>query len=192
MDSTLGIPGGVTGAVPSGTIVMFHGSTIPTGWSLCDGSNGTPDLRDRFIVGAGHDYSLGATGGSEEVALTTAQMPSHSHSITGGSHSHTISGGGHTHEVDSSKSVTAQMQACRNVPVTSAGSYIFGVTEKTNYSSSGTLDVTINSLALTVSPATPTMTCGNASPSMSVSNSGGGGSHENRPPYYALYFIMKL
>jgi len=43
--------------VPSGIIVMWHGSisTIPEGWALCNGSNGTPDLRDRFIVGASQD-----------------------------------------------------------------------------------------------------------------------------------------
>lgn len=44
-----------TSTLPSGVIVMWSGSSIPSGWALCDGTNGTPDLRDRFIVGAGEE-----------------------------------------------------------------------------------------------------------------------------------------
>ena len=52
--------------VPSGIIVIWSGSvdSIPEGWALCDGTNGTPDLRNRFVVGAGNRYALGAAGGS--------------------------------------------------------------------------------------------------------------------------------
>ena len=77
-------------AIPSGLISMWSGSasTIPTGWLLCDGTNGTPDLRDRFILGAGSTYNVGDTGGSTDVTvsgtvgattLSTNQMPSHTH-----------------------------------------------------------------------------------------------------------------
>jgi len=74
----------VSGGVPAGTIVMWSGSiaNIPNGWALCDGTNGTPDLRDRFVVGAGNSYSVGETGGAISVTLTIDQMPSHSHSGT--------------------------------------------------------------------------------------------------------------
>lgn len=53
---------------PAGTIVMWSGPTnkIPRGWTVCDGKNGTPDLRDRFIVGAGGQYEAGETGGVDE------------------------------------------------------------------------------------------------------------------------------
>ena len=68
--------------VPTGTIVMWSGTTIPDGWALCNGSNGTPDLRDRFVVGAGSSYSLKATGGAATVTLTLSQIPSHSHSFS--------------------------------------------------------------------------------------------------------------
>lgn len=52
-------------AVPSGAIIMWSGATnaIPTGWVLCNGENNTPDLRNRFVIGAGDAYSVGETGG---------------------------------------------------------------------------------------------------------------------------------
>ena len=71
------------GAIPVGGILIWHDTTsIPDGWALCDGQNGTPDLRARFVVGAGGSYGVGAKGGSEEVTLTTDHLPSHSHTYT--------------------------------------------------------------------------------------------------------------
>lgn len=73
--------------VPSGVIVMWSGSiaTIPTGWLICDGTSGTPNLRDRFVVGAGSTYAVAATGGSAD-AITV----SHTHTAT-------VTDPGHTH-----------------------------------------------------------------------------------------------
>ena len=69
------------GTIPLGGIIMWNGSVAPTGWALCDGQNGTPDLRDRFIVGAtsgGDDVypgvGVGQTGGSADAIVV-----SHSH-----------------------------------------------------------------------------------------------------------------
>ena len=69
--------------VPSGSILLWRGSvpTIPYGWALCDGNNGTPDLRDRFIVGAGGTYSPGNTGGENSVILTVDQLAAHNHKL---------------------------------------------------------------------------------------------------------------
>lgn len=69
-------------SLPAGLISMWSGTIaeIPSGWNLCDGSNNTPDLTDRFIVGAGNEYSVNDTGGEKEVQLTIEEMPSHSHS----------------------------------------------------------------------------------------------------------------
>jgi len=75
----------INSVIPSGVILLWSGSTsnIPTGWVLCDGQNSTPDLRDRFVVGAGSTYSVDATGGATSVTLTTSHMPQHSHTFSG-------------------------------------------------------------------------------------------------------------
>lgn len=72
---------GSSGGVPSGFIGMWSGTEVPDGWFLCDGQNGTPDLRDRFVLGAGTKYTAGSTGGEEEVTLTVGQIPSHYHTF---------------------------------------------------------------------------------------------------------------
>lgn len=81
-------PRGATGpagpGLSAGIIVMWSGVTnnIPSGWVLCNGSNGTPDLQDRFVVGAGNTYDVGAAGGEATHTLTVAEMPAHSHTYT--------------------------------------------------------------------------------------------------------------
>jgi len=72
--------------IPTGVIVMWSGSiaSIPSGWLICDGSNNTPDLRNRFIVGAGSTYSVAGTGGSADAIVV-----SHTHTITDPGHNHT-------------------------------------------------------------------------------------------------------
>lgn len=144
----------------SGMILMWSGAItdIPTGWVLCDGNNGTPDLRDKFIVGAGSGYIVGASGGSNAVTLTSSQIPSHSHTASievSGNHRHTV----------------------EDVPVlqrdgTNGAWRITGVENSpknyyTTYAGEHTHNITIN-------------------------NYGSGMSHENRPPYYALAYIMKI
>jgi microcystin-dependent protein len=90
------------GTIPVGGIIMWSGSTVPTGWALCDGttSNGqqTPDLRGRFIVGSGAgsgltSRSIGNTGGTETHTLATGNLPAHNHTFdvntgSAGSHFH--------------------------------------------------------------------------------------------------------
>ena len=75
--------------IPAGGIIMWSGNAaeVPEGWALCDGQNGTPDLRDRFVVGAGSTYSSGQTGGSKTKDLShTHTGPSHTHSIPNHKH----------------------------------------------------------------------------------------------------------
>jgi hypothetical protein len=88
------------GFIPSGGIILWSGSvaSVPSGWFLCNGSNGTPDLRNRFVVGAGDTYAVGATGGADSVTLDASQMPAHTHTFSGstnttGAHTHTVPNG---------------------------------------------------------------------------------------------------
>ena len=93
---------GSSTSIPPGGIILWYGASnaIPAGFVLCDGNNGTPDLRDKFVVGAGNNYAVGATGGSANATLVE-----HSHNVSGstsdnGSHSHgggTNNTGSHTH-----------------------------------------------------------------------------------------------
>lgn len=77
-------------ALPSGVIVIWSGSSsaIPAGWYLCNGANGTPDLRNRFVVGAGSTYSVGNTGGSADAVVVSH---THTATVTDPGHSHTPS-----------------------------------------------------------------------------------------------------
>ena len=77
----------VSAGIPSGGIIIWSGASnaIPSGWYLCNGSNGTPDLRNRFVVGAGSTYAVGNTGGSKDAIVV-----SHTHSVSDPGHSHTV------------------------------------------------------------------------------------------------------
>ena len=80
------------GPVPVGGIIMWSGATnaIPAGWRLCDGNSGTPNLTDKFIVGAGNTYNPGAAGGSKDAVLI---QHNHGGTISGGSHRHAFEDG---------------------------------------------------------------------------------------------------
>jgi len=111
----------------TGMILLWSGSiaSVPSGWALCDGTNGTPNLRDRFIIGAGSTYAVNATGGSATATLATTNLPSHTHSISASGttglqsngHTHTFSGttsgqsADHTHSgTTSNKSLTGSFK----------------------------------------------------------------------------------
>jgi microcystin-dependent protein len=70
-----------TYGIPQGGIIIWSGASnnIPSGWVLCDGNNSTPDLRNRFVLGAGNSYSVGAQGGATTHTLTVDEIPAHTH-----------------------------------------------------------------------------------------------------------------
>jgi len=162
-------------AFVTGMIMLWSGSTgtIPSGWALCNGSSGTPDLRDRFVVGAGSTYAVNATGGSKDAVVV-----SHSHTLSGT----TGAGGSHSHKV------------LANVGVTDTGA--FGSSDQVARNSVGGLGNQDYTLCKTTTGATVgnTSTIGTHTHSLSGSTSsvGSSGTNANLPPYYALAYIMKL
>ena len=167
----------VQAAVPSGVITMWYGSiaSIPSGWYLCNGLNGTPDLRDRFIVGAGSSYAVGATGGNANAVLVSHNHVSTS-SFTGtplGTHTHTATDSGHTH----SYSLPTQ-----SFPQSGSNTPSLYPSYTTTSTSTGFANISVSS----ASAGTPAGTI-----STSISIEGVSGIGANLPPYYALAYIMK-
>jgi hypothetical protein len=98
LDNIYGIPQSSSGggtSIPTGCIIIWSGAvgSVPIGFLLCDGTNGTPDLRNSFVLGAGNSYTVGQTGGS-----TDAIVVSHTHTatsvVTDPGHFHTTANGG--------------------------------------------------------------------------------------------------
>ena len=86
----------VTGSfnyLPKGTIVAYNQTSAPAGWTLCDGQNGAPDLKGKFIFGNGGSRGMNSTGGVETVALDINQMPHHNHDAS-------VSDPGHFHNLE--------------------------------------------------------------------------------------------
>jgi microcystin-dependent protein len=159
-DEGLVVPGNLDIKAWKGMIVAFNGSSIPEGWALCNGKNGTPDLRDRFIVGSGKKYNIGKKGGANVVKLNRHQMPKHNHGCSIGNN------GIHNHEQDGG-------QVERRYGREGRGTDWFGKAHKQAK----------NKL---------TRNAGNHKHSCKIHDNGGNKAHENRPPYYALAWIMKL
>ena len=103
-----------TATVPTGCILIWSGSvgSIPSGFNLCDGTNGTPDLRNSFVLGAGNLYAIGQTGGS-----TDAIVVSHNHPATS-----TVNDPGHFHAANSGLPGIGTSAAGANTIQQSAGS----------------------------------------------------------------------
>lgn len=157
--------------VPCGVIVMWSGSasSIPSGWYLCDGNNGTPDLTDRFIVGAGGEYSPGDTGGSKEVTLDSSQsaLPQHRHFVD------QVSG-----TTDGSR---AKLSTATSNSNSSSDDGRVRIRANNNLTSSDTRQQNDHTHTFTV-PSHWTVNTEIEEADFP---------HENRPPYFALCFIMK-
>lgn len=166
---------GVSSFVPTGIIVMWSGtvSNVPSGWALCDGNNGTPDLRDRFVVAAGSSYSVDDTGGSDTVRLDTEHIPDHSHAFS------LFNQGAHVHGVRT-----------RNVTQDSADQEVYAP------ESAGSQDADGVGFLESGDTGADSTSTGEHDHSGSTDSDGGGGvsptEHENRPAFYALAFIMRL
>ena len=182
-------PTGPSTAIPSGVIVMWSGTiaTIPTGFALCDGLNGTPDLTSRFIVSVPNaSTNPGATGGTDSNVLTVSQLPAHNHTGSGttsteGNHAHsgtTASAGAHTHTMPGYH----LSQPGNQIPWYNWSNGVFANNTNTT-SSSG---------AHTHTFSTNTTGNHNHTFNFTTNNTGSGTAIENRPAYFQLAFIMKL
>lgn len=195
-------------SLPTGCIVLWSGSlgSIPGGWALCNGANGTPDLRDRFVLGAGGTSgNATATGGSRNrslntalggahtpagtaspVALTLAQLPAHDHDITDAGHTHPVTDPGHLH------------QSAAAIRLPSGGN------DFNTYFLGGANNVPTKT-------ATTGLTIASASSGISIANAGDGETHSHplslsavpghqhsipdfdvMPPYIILGYIMRV
>lgn len=189
-------------SIPVGGIIMWSGTTgtsLPSNWKLCDGStyNGikTPDLRGRFVLSSGQGTVAGMTnrtidsiGGAETVALTTAQMPAHSHGVsarigdaagnaTDGGHTHGIIDPGHYHPIHHGQDQN-YLDGTGGITAKKMSQYRYGgsviETAYTNISINNTNSNHIHTVTV------------------SESSRGSGDSHENMPPFYVLAFIMRI
>ena len=114
--------------VPVGGIIMWSGSIAEaealTNWRICDGANGTPDLRDKFVMGVGSSSNAstatkGEQAGNNTIQLSEAQMPSHNHDITDPGHGHGVTDPGHFHfEFRSGNAGANQNQGSSNASTT--------------------------------------------------------------------------
>lgn len=121
-------------AVPSGGIIMWSGATsaIPAGFALCNGTNGTPDLRDRFVIGAGNTYAVNSTGGTADAIVvshthsTSVSDPGHTHNLKWDSNSGTavsgIGGGSNGSYVRTEPGAIVAASTGISVGITSTGS----------------------------------------------------------------------
>lgn len=170
------IPNIISGSfVPIGGIVMFSGNplTLPSNWKVCDGVfPGTPDLTNKFIIGAG-TFASGTSGGSATIG--TSNLPAHNHGVTDPGHNHAITDLGHTHNVvltgmfnngDNGSAIVYAGQSLGG----SAGNRA----SDPNAAQNNTTGISIN-LSTT---------------GITTNNTGGGMAYY--PPYYALAYIIRV
>lgn len=141
---------GTFNIIPKGSVVAWTKDTIPKGWTLCDGTNGTPDLRGRFIIGSGQgnkltNRNLGDSGGEETHLLQSNEIPSHGHNMT------VFNGFTLLHKID------LDNPNCANILLDGNNPY----------------DTTTNPLDAAQNGFTTD-------------------AHNNMPPFFILYYIMKL
>lgn len=160
--------------LPVGSVVMYSGSVsgnypiingvVNTNWHICNGSNGTPDLTNKFIVGSGSSYSLNDTGGQSSSTHTHSFNPS-SKSTTSKSHSHTYGSG----------SGEGRIAECIDFIWPFTGVLHSRGAAKKNHSHTST-DPKSHSHSTNLPSKTST----------------GPSNTENRPPFYSLYYMIKI
>ena len=164
--------------VPLAGIIMWSGSIAEaealTNWRICDGANGKPNLRDKFVMGVGSSVNTstatqGETGGANSYTLALNQMPQHKHDVSDSGHSHTITDPGHAHTWSRQD---AQINAFyRPWPANN--------------------NDCVESVVNTSNETTGITGTNNGNANISESLKGGNTAIDNRPDYFALCYIMR-
>jgi hypothetical protein len=154
-----------SGVVPIGGIIMYKGAIadLPSGWSFCNGSNGTPDLRDKFIIGAFADS--GGQANTNVTGSTTKNGGSANLVVPSHTHNPTVTDPGHFHNTRGTRQVQAGSD--NSGPFVTESSWGTGSSQYATQSVSTGVNVTISTTGVSATNA-------------------------NLPPYYALAFIMRI
>lgn len=195
------------GIVPVGGIIIWSGTSdqLPSNWKICDGSNGTPDLRGRFVIGTSANYNKDAKGGSSTVTLSVNHMPAHTHSVAldgGGKHKHngttdkagshnhggtTNNDGGHVHKANAwyqfstynhgrSKAIHPHNSIWESTIYSGGSEHKHKFTTGTQAAHTHTFN---------------TAETADHKHTASAGSTGGGGAFNIMPPYYSLAYIMR-
>ena len=164
--------------IPVKGIIMWSGTIVEAealaNWAICDGQNGTPDLRDKFVLGVGSTLNgstatKGELGGTNSYTLALNQMPQHKHDVSDSGHTHTITDPGHAHTwVRQDVQINA---GYRPWPANN------------NDCSQSTVNTSNESTGITGTQ--------NGNANISESLKGGTTAIENRPSYFALCYLMR-
>ena len=204
-----------SGTIPIGGIIMWSGTvaSIPANWALCDGNNSTPDLRDRFIVGAKQDDagvaktnvtgSLTQSGGSKDytpagtnTGTAIAAHSNHSHSVTSNvttdahtAHTHTVTAAGTVASIAASGTAAVKIGTSTASAAASGhthGAPAFTGSEVTSGNPSASLTHAVTNNAVTSGNESAPLTH-----SVTTQPTFSGTQATVLPPYYALAFIMR-
>ena len=177
------------GAVPRGAILMWSGAQneLPPGWALCNGENGTPDLRDRFVLAAGDKYAVGSPpGGAETYTLTIDQMPPHDHqgkTTEDGKHSHIVGV-----RIEDPRYLSPRMDKYNRPPLAPGADQAPAVVLGGEFRDEDFLwDMGKRSTSVLAFRSAE-----DPGHQHAITKQGGGQDYQVMPPYYALAFIMKV
>jgi microcystin-dependent protein len=177
----------ISGNFPRGFIAMWFGTaaTKPAGWLICDGTNGTPDMRNRMPIGAGDQTAYGQAGGNSFPVITVGQMPAHAHPVSDPGHAHSVYDPAHAHGVnDPGHAHSYITRGSLGTPQngSAGGNWFYNDSSQTT-GGSGT--------GIGIAAATTGISIYGSGTGVSLGNTGGNQAFDNRPAFMGVFFIMK-